>query len=80
MCAKYLYKTRSLGTDSKNVDAMVVLGAIATLLEDNALLDAALSEIISMPPQERRELDRLHKVDALLLRHHLIEVRHACLS
>lgn len=62
----------SIGADSKNIDAMVVLGAIATLLEDEALLDAALSEIISMPPQERRRLDRLHKVDALLLRHHLI--------
>lgn len=57
------------------MEAMVVLGAIATLLDDRALLDAALSEILSMPPQDRRRLDRLRKVDALLLRHHLMTVR-----
>jgi hypothetical protein len=33
-----------------------------------------------MPPHERRELDQLRKVDALLLRHHLLNVRHSPLS
>jgi len=55
---------------------MVVLGAIATLLDDKTLLDAALSEILSMPPHERRQLDHLRNVDALLLRHHLMKARH----
>lgn len=62
-----------VSADSKNLQAMVVLGAIATLLNDDTLLEAALSEIISMQPKERRELDRLGTVDTLLVRHHLLQ-------
>jgi hypothetical protein len=68
----------SIDSDPKNLEAIVVLGAISTLLNDDKLLDATLSEIISMPAQERRQLDRLRKVDALLLRHHLIQVLSGC--
>ncbi len=64
----------SVSADSKNVQAMVVLGSIATLLDDDTLLEASLSEILSMDPAERRELDRLGTVDTLLVRHHLLQV------
>jgi superkiller protein 3 len=59
------------------LNAIVVLGAIAVLLNDENLLEAAISEIMSMSPQERRELDHLRKVDTLLLRQHLMQVRHS---
>lgn len=64
----------SIESDPKNLAATVVLGAISTLLNDNVLLEATLSEIVSLSPQERRQLDRLRQVDALLLRHHLMQV------
>ena len=64
----------SIESDPKNLEATVVLGGIATLLDDDSLLEASLLEILSLSPQERRQLDRLRKVDALLLRHHLIQV------
>lgn len=64
----------SIESDPKNLEATVVLGGIATLLDDDSLLEASLLEIVSLSPQERRQLDRLRKVDALLVRHHLIQV------
>ncbi|PVG02399.1 TPR-like protein [Serendipita vermifera] len=63
----------SIKNDPRDLNAIVVLGAIAILLNDETLLEAAISEIISMSPQERRELDHLRKVDILLLRQHLMK-------
>jgi hypothetical protein len=70
----YTSNCDSIESDPKNLEATVVLGGIATLLNDDSLLEASLSEIVSLSPQERRQLDRLHKVDALRVRHHLIQV------
>ncbi|KAG8761021.1 Superkiller protein 3 [Serendipita sp. 396] len=61
-----------IGGEERNLDAIVVLSAIATLMGDETLLDAALSEIITMSPKERQKLDHLHRVDTLLIRHHLL--------
>ncbi|KAG8811224.1 Superkiller protein 3 [Serendipita sp. 399] len=61
-----------IGGEGRNLDAIVVLSAIAILMGDETLLDAALSEIITMSPKERQELDRLRRVDTLLIKHHLL--------
>jgi hypothetical protein len=70
----YTRNCDSIESDPKNLEATLVLGGIATLLNDNSLLEASLLEIVSLSPQERQQLDRLRKVDALLMRHHLIQV------
>lgn len=64
----------SLQTDPSNLEVIVTLGAIGVLVGDKNLLQATLSEITSMPAERRRQLDRLGKVDTLLIKHHLIQV------
>ena len=64
----------SISTDPENLMAITTLAAMGTLLADEGLLDAALSEILSMPLNRRHELDPTRDVDSLLLRHHLSQV------
>jgi superkiller protein 3 len=47
---------------------------MGTLLVDEGLIDAALSEILSMPLERRHELDPERDVDRLLVRYHLAQV------
>jgi len=41
------------------------------LTDDDNLVDAALSEILSLPLEKRYELDPRRDVDYLLIQHHL---------
>ena len=65
----------SISNDAENVSAIVTLAALGTLLGDNELVDAALSDILSLPSSRREELDPAGLIDDLLIRHHLLQVR-----
>ena len=54
---------------------MVALAAMGLLTDDDALLDAALSEILSLPVEERFRRDPQRDIDNLLMNHYSAEVR-----
>lgn len=45
------------------------------LTEDENLIDAALSEVLSLSVDQRQELDIHRDVDYLVVQHHLSKVR-----
>ncbi|TFK75308.1 TPR-like protein [Pluteus cervinus] len=58
-------------TNSENLAAINALAGIGILMHDDTLVDAALTEILALPPDRRRELDPARDVDYLLVRHSL---------
>ena len=62
-------------TGLPNLEAVTSLAAIATCLQDDELLEAAISEIEGLPTDKRLELDPAGEVDRLLVAHHLARVR-----
>ncbi|KAF9267372.1 superkiller protein 3 SKI3 [Marasmius fiardii PR-910] len=71
---KELAKTKLLeciSDDSENLTAINALAAMGILTDDDGLLDAALSEILALPVDERSRLDPSRNVDHLLIMHHL---------
>ncbi|KAJ1304710.1 hypothetical protein OPQ81_005849 [Rhizoctonia solani] len=59
--------------DSSNLECIVTLVAIGTLNNEPDLVDAALSEIISMPPEKRQSLDPSRQVDRILAQHYIAQ-------
>ncbi|CAE6416415.1 unnamed protein product [Rhizoctonia solani] len=59
--------------DSSNLECIVMLVAIGTLNDEHELVDAALSEILSMPPEKRQSLDPGRQVDRILAQHHIAQ-------
>jgi superkiller protein 3 len=55
--------------------AINTLAGMGILTEDDNLVDAALSEIQSLPIERRQELDPRRDVTYLLVQHHLSQVR-----
>ncbi|KZT41438.1 TPR-like protein [Sistotremastrum suecicum HHB10207 ss-3] len=64
---------KCIESDPQCIPAITSLAAIGMLNSDEGLVDAALSEIIDLPLDVRRELDPSHTVDDILLRHSLRE-------
>jgi superkiller protein 3 len=64
----------SITTDSENLNAINALAGMGILTDDDNLVDAALSEILSLPAEKRHELDPGRDVDYLLIQHHLGQV------
>ena len=50
------------------------------LTNDDGLVDAALSEILNLPIDQKHKLDPLRHVDYLLIQHHLAQVSYSVLS
>jgi hypothetical protein len=50
------------------------------LTNDDGLVDAALSEILALPIEQKNKLDPQRHVDYLLIQHHLAQVHIAALS
>lgn len=50
------------------------------LTDDDGLVDAALSEMLSLPLDQRTAMDPHHDVTGLLVKHHLGQVSIACPS
>lgn len=55
--------------------AINTLAGMGILTEDESLVDAALSEIQSLPIERRQELDPRRDVTYLLVQHHLSQVK-----
>ncbi|KAF5372987.1 hypothetical protein D9758_001789 [Tetrapyrgos nigripes] len=60
-----------ISSNPENLTAINVLAAMGILTDDDSLVDAALSEILSLPIDRRLELDPQRNVDHLLVQHHL---------
>jgi len=64
----------SITTDPENLTAINALAGMGILTDDDSLIDAALSEILSLPVERRHQLDPRRDVDYLLIQHHLGQV------
>ena len=60
----------SLAHDPENITVINTLAAMGILTEDESLVDAALSEILALPREQRVRTDPHKEVDYLLLKHH----------
>ncbi|KAL0571344.1 Superkiller protein 3 [Marasmius crinis-equi] len=60
-----------ISEDPENLVAITTLAAMGILTDDDGLIDAALSEILALPVDDRAHLDPSRNVDHLLIRHHL---------
>ena len=64
----------SIESDADNLLAINALAGMGILTDDDSLVDAALSEILSVSIQERQERDPEGDVTYLLIQHHLSQV------
>ena len=68
---------RSISNDPENLTAVVALAAMGLLTADESLIDAALSEIVSLSLDARHERDPEREIDDLLADHYLAEVTYS---
>lgn len=64
----------SISEDSENLQAVAALAAMGILSDDDALVDAALSEILALPVERRHQLDPMRDITYLLVHHQLNQV------
>lgn len=67
----------SISSDPENLEAINVLAGMGILTNDDGLVDAALSEMLSLPLDQRVAMDPHHDVDGLLVKHYLGQVSDA---
>ena len=67
----------SISSDSENLEAINLLAGMGILTDDDGLVDAALSEMLSLPLDHRMAMDPHHDVDGLLVKHYLGQVSDA---
>lgn len=70
-CSSFL---SSITADPENLMAINTLAGMGILTADDNLVDAALSEVQSLPIERRQELDPQRHVVYLLMQHHLAQV------
>lgn len=70
----WAHRTGSIDSDPDNLMAINTLAGMGILTEDDSLLDAALSEILALPVEDRQERDPERDVTYLLTKHHLAQV------
>lgn len=64
----------SINTDPENISAITTLAGMGILTDDAGLIDAAVSEVISLPIDGRHQRDPSRDVEKLLVNHYLAEV------
>ena len=67
----------SIASDPENLGAINVLAGMGILTDDDGLVDAALSEVMALPIDQKHKLDSKRDVDYLLIQHGLSQV---CIS
>ena len=67
--------THSIEYDPENLMAINTLAGMGILTDDDSLVDAALSELLSLPMDQRHERDPERDITYLLVQHHLGQVR-----
>ncbi|KXN90207.1 Superkiller protein 3 [Leucoagaricus sp. SymC.cos] len=60
-----------IAVDPENLIAINTLAGMGILTDDESLIDAALSEVLGLPLDQRQELDTNREVDYLLVQHYL---------
>ncbi|KAH0589327.1 hypothetical protein H2248_005088 [Termitomyces sp. 'cryptogamus'] len=60
-----------IGSDPENLTAINTLAGMGALTDDESLVDAALSELLALPLEQRYERDPGRNVDYLLTQYHL---------
>ncbi|KAJ3567050.1 hypothetical protein NP233_g6613 [Leucocoprinus birnbaumii] len=60
-----------IALDPENLIAINTLAGMGILTGDESLIDAALSEVLGLPLDQRQELDTNREVDYLQVQHHL---------
>ncbi|KAF5386053.1 hypothetical protein D9615_002427 [Tricholomella constricta] len=60
-----------ISADPENLTAINTLAGMGVLTDDEGLVDAALSELLALPLEQRHELDPGRNVDYLLTQYHL---------
>jgi superkiller protein 3 len=65
----------SIDRNPENLTAINTLAGMGILTDDDGLIDAALSEILALPVNERYERDFSRDITYLLIQHHLSQVR-----
>ncbi len=60
----------SITNDPENLAAINALAAMGILTDDENLVDAALSEILALPREQRASMDPGKDVEYLLMKHH----------
>jgi superkiller protein 3 len=65
----------SIDRNPENLTAINTLVGMGILTDDDGLIDAALSEILALPVNERYERDSSRDITYLLIQHHLGQVR-----
>ncbi|KAH9858634.1 TPR-like protein [Lenzites betulinus] len=64
---------QSIEYDPENLMAINTLAGMGILTDDDGLVDAALSEVLSLPLDQRHERDPERDVTYLLMQHHLAQ-------
>ena len=65
----------SIEYNPENLMAINTLAGMGILTDDDGLVDAALSELLSLPLDQRHERDPERDITYLLVQHHLGQVR-----
>jgi len=74
ICSQLIYHF-SITSDPENLMAINTLAGMGILTEDDGLVDATLSEILSLPVEYKQELNPRRDVTYLLVQYHLELVR-----
>lgn len=64
----------SIASDPENLGAINILAGMGILTDDDGLVDAALSEVMALPIDQKHKLDSQRDVDYLLIQHGLSQV------
>jgi len=64
----------SIASDPENLIAINTLAGMGVVTDDEGLVDAALSEILALPIEQKHNLDPHRHVDYMLIQHHLAQV------
>ncbi|KAG5653623.1 hypothetical protein H0H81_011849 [Sphagnurus paluster] len=62
-----------ISADPENLTAINTLAGMGVLTDDESLIDAALSELLALPVEQRHELDPGRNIDYLLTQYHLAQ-------
>lgn len=65
-----------IATDPTNITAITTLAGMGILSNDEALIEAGLSELLDMPIEQRQQLDHTNAVDYLLIQQYMSKDDH----
>ena len=73
-CSTHSFLNLSIASDPENLDAINILAGMGILTDDDGIVDAALSEVMALPIDQKHKFDSQRDVDYLLIQHGLSQV------